>query len=395
MYPIKNKWKVENMTLRTRHFYTSWRCTKSYIFLVGSFCFLMACILLIPNVSHYFTISTPIHVQEKLHRLLYFTRDTEESEESKESSFFRNNTSNIKKSSQKSQKKEGNAKVSRKASKGIQENYIHLHPYRFLINESDKCTKRTPFLLLLIATKFNERKHRQAIRMTWGNETVVPGVEVIRLFMLGVNEKVSNQAILSESRRYHDIIQQDFVDTYKNLTLKTLMGMKWVATYCSKASFVMKTDSDMFVNTEYLIKKLLWNVRLPKMDYFTGSIMTGYKPHRFITSKWFMPKEMYPEDEYPSFCSGTGYVFSTNVATRILSRSLKVPYLYLEDIYVALCLNKEGINLTPPPREDLFNIHTIPFSPCTYHSLITSHEVSPSTLLFFWKILQDKKHECP
>ncbi|XP_015264289.1 PREDICTED: beta-1,3-galactosyltransferase 2-like [Gekko japonicus] len=280
-------------------------------------------------------------------------------------------------------------------SKRFPENYIHLYPYHFLINESDKCTKRIPFLILLIATKFSDHEHRQAIRRTWGNKKVVPGVEIIRLFMLGVNERVPNQAILRESWRYHDIIQQDFVDTYKNLTLKTLMGMKWVATYCSKASFVMKTDSDMFVNTEYLIQKLLWNVKLPKTDYFTGSIMTGYQPHRVNTSKWYMPKEMYPEDEYPSFCSGTGYVFSTDVATRILSRSLKVPYVYLEDIYVALCLKKEGISLTPPPRKALFNIHSIPFSPCTYHSLITSHEISPSILLFFWKTLQDKKHECP
>ncbi|XP_077188814.1 beta-1,3-galactosyltransferase 1-like [Paroedura picta] len=380
--------KMENRTLWKRHFYISWHCTKLYIFLVGSFCFFFICILLISSVSHYLTTSSLIHVQEKWHRFLYFLQDTEE--ESKESVL-----SGVEELSQKSQEPEGNANMFRSFSKGIPENYIHLHSYRFLINEGDKCTKRTPFLLLLIATKFDEHEHRQAIRKTWGNEKVIPGVEIIRLFMLGMNKSVSNQAILRESRHYHDIIQQDFIDTYKNLTLKTLMGMKWVTTYCSKAIFVMKTDSDMFVNTEYLIQKLLWNVKLPKRDYFTGSVMTGYQPHRHNTSKWYMPKEIYPEDEYPPFCSGTGYVFSTDVATKILSGSLKVPYLYLEDIYVALCLKKEGISLTPPPREGLFNIHRISFSPCIYHSLITSHYISPSMLTFFWETMQDKKHECP
>lgn len=383
-----------NRSLWKRYFYTSWRCTKLYIFLVGSFSFLLTCTLLIPSVLHYFTISPPNHVQEKWHRLLYSARNTEE--ESKDSFFFRKkNMSSVKEPSQKSQEPEGNANMYRSISKRIPENYIHLYPYRFLINESNKCAKRIPFLVLLIATKFDEHKQREAIRKTWGNEKVIPGVEIIRLFMLGVSQRVANQAILRESQHYHDIIQQDFVDTYKNLTLKTLMGMKWVTTYCSQASFVMKTDSDMFVNTEYLIKKLLRNFTLPKTDYFTGSLMTGYQPHRDNTSKWYMPKEMYPEDEYPSFCSGTGYVFSTDVAIKILSRSLKVPYLYLEDIYVALCLKEEGISLTPPPRDTLFNIHSIPFSPCTYHNLITSHEVSPSVLLFFWKMLQGKKHECP
>ena len=43
-----------------------------------------------------------------------------------------------------------------------------------------------------------------------------------------------------------------FQDTYRNLTLKTVMGLKWSAIFCPQAKFVMKTDDDIFVNLPFL-----------------------------------------------------------------------------------------------------------------------------------------------
>ncbi|XP_009081515.1 PREDICTED: beta-1,3-galactosyltransferase 2-like, partial [Acanthisitta chloris] len=75
-------------------------------------------------------------------------------------------------------------------------------------------------------TRAVEIRHRNSIRKSWGNESVVPGVDVVRLFMLGIETKDANEDLLMrESEQYHDIIQQDFLDTYNNLTLKTMMGM--------------------------------------------------------------------------------------------------------------------------------------------------------------------------
>ena len=48
-----------------------------------------------------------------------------------------------------------------------------------------------------------------------------------------------------------------FQDSYYNLTLKTVMGLKWVKDHCSQARFVMKTDDDIFVNLPKLHKALL------------------------------------------------------------------------------------------------------------------------------------------
>ena len=49
---------------------------------------------------------------------------------------------------------------------------------------------------------------------------------------------------------------ENFIDSYGNLTLKTMMGLKWASRYCWRAKFVYKVDDDMFVNVENLLKYL-------------------------------------------------------------------------------------------------------------------------------------------
>ncbi|NXJ94873.1 B3GT2 galactosyltransferase, partial [Corythaixoides concolor] len=266
--------------------------------------------------------------------------------------------------------------------------------FQFIINEKEKCKDKTPFLVLLIASTAAEIPHRISIRKTWGNESVVPGVEVVRLFMLGVESNGSNEVLLRESEQYHDIIQLDFLDTYHNLTLKTLLGMKWVASYCSGASFVMKADSDVFVNTIYLIEKLLRPLSLPPQNYFTGCLIKGAKPIRDKTSKWYISEEEYPGDNYPTFCSGTGYVFSGDLALKILNASVMIKYIHLEDVYIGLCLNAKGIQIVPPPRHSLFNLYKVPFSPCLYNNIITSHYIQTNEHILYWETVQKKKHLC-
>ncbi|KAJ8011226.1 hypothetical protein DPEC_G00055960 [Dallia pectoralis] len=269
-------------------------------------------------------------------------------------------------------------------------------PYPYILNEPNKCrgANPEPFLVLLIATEARQVEAREAIRQTWGNESTSPGF--VRLFLLGVKQgevgRLQQARLEAESRRHHDIIQQDYMDTYNNLTLKTLMGMHWVSAHCPGASYVMKTDSDMFVNTEYLLRKLLRPETPARRDYFTGYLMRGYAPNRNKNSKWYMSPELYPSERYPTFCSGTGYVFSGDLAGKIYRASLGIRRLHLEDVYVGICLAKLRIEPTPPPNEFLFNHWRVSYSSCKYSHLITSHQFHPNELLKYWHHLQSNKH---
>ena len=59
-----------------------------------------------------------------------------------------------------------------------------------------------------------------------------------------------------EYRAYGDIVLADFVDTYSNLTLKTLSMLKWINTYCDDADYFLKADDDVFVNIPLLVHEL-------------------------------------------------------------------------------------------------------------------------------------------
>jgi hypothetical protein len=56
---------------------------------------------------------------------------------------------------------------------------------------------------------------------------------VKHIFLVGQSFNTTlNELIIQESKLYKDIIQGDFVDTYFNLTMKILMGLKWTHLYC-------------------------------------------------------------------------------------------------------------------------------------------------------------------
>lgn len=391
------------MTHRRKYFHIPWQLAKLSVFLYAFIFFLVICLCLIANNCKFLAILPKIKNQENtglnlMEGFAVTAKQFHKSDKANEIIFQKSNISSFQKFIRNRKEKKQSGTVTQFANEETTEpasnSSIYPHPFQFLINEKDKCKQKTPFLVLLIPTRADEKKHREAIRKTLGNESVVPGIKIVRLFMLGFSDKDQNENILQESRQYHDIIQQDFLDTYNNLTLKTMMGIKWIATYCNGTNFIMKTDSDVFVNTIYLIQELLRPIISPSQYFFTGCLMKNCEPIRNPDSKWYMPKELYPGDQYPDFCSGTGYVFSRAVVPKIVSASLKVKYVHLEDIFVALCLERQGITISPPLRNSFFNIYKVPFSTCVYNNIITSHGINPTEQIIFWETLQKEKHMC-
>ncbi|NXQ31487.1 B3GT2 galactosyltransferase, partial [Alaudala cheleensis] len=95
--------------------------------------------------------------------------------------------------------------------------------------------------------------------------------------------------VLQEEDEAHgDLLQQDFLDTYNNLTLKTLMGLEWVTRFCPNATYVMKADSDVFLNLEFLARRLLVP---PRSGFITGYVYRGTRPLRNPAYKWFVPRQ--------------------------------------------------------------------------------------------------------
>uniref|UniRef100_A0A8C0LIU2 Hexosyltransferase n=1 Tax=Canis lupus dingo TaxID=286419 RepID=A0A8C0LIU2_CANLU len=257
------------------------------------------------------------------------------------------------------------------------------------------CRQDPPFLVLLVTSSHEQVFVRTVIRNTWGKEKNVHGRPIKTFFLLGATaSKDLSKVVAQESQRHRDIIQKDFVDAYFNLTLKTMMGIEWIHRFCPQATFVMKTDSDMFVNVYYLTELLLKKNRTTR--FFTGFLKLNEFPIRDKANKWFVSKYEYPWDKYPPFCSGTGYVFSSDVASQVYNVSDSVPFIKLEDVFVGLCLAKLKIRLEELHSEQTFFPNGLPFSTCRFKKIVACHFVKPRNMLSYWQALENSLGEaCP
>ncbi|XP_067835878.1 beta-1,3-galactosyltransferase 5-like [Heptranchias perlo] len=270
--------------------------------------------------------------------------------------------------------------------------YPEVNEASFLMLPESRCDVSPPFLVLLVTSAVDQFEARSTIRQTWGRESTAHDRRVVTYFLLGHGQEHQEQ-LVEESWKHKDIIQKNFSDSYHNLTVKVLMGLEWVKRFCPSSSFVMKTDTDMFVNTDYLRELLS---QTSNKDIFTGYIMGNSKPIRDQSSKWYVSKQEYPQDMYPPFCSGTGYVLSADLACRVWDVSSSVPKLKLEDVYIGLCLAKLKIQPVEIHSLQTFHITKVHFSVCGFRKIVTSHGVKPFELLLYWKTLADSAQEvCP
>ncbi|XP_072356605.1 beta-1,3-galactosyltransferase 5-like [Scyliorhinus torazame] len=267
-----------------------------------------------------------------------------------------------------------------------------LNDANFLTRPDSNCNADPPFLVLLVVSAQGEYKARSAIRHTWGRERTAHGKRAVTYFLLGYSRK--HQArLLREQMLHKDIIQKDFNDTYYNLTIKVLMGLQCVTRFCSSSNFEMETDSDMFVNVAYLIELLShWS---PK-DIFTGDITRNAKVIREESSKWYVNGNEYPLDNYPPFCTGSGYVLSTDVACRVWKVSRRIRKLKLEDVFLGLCIVELHLDPVQIHGRQLFHNSNVPFSVCAYRNLVTSHAVHSYQQLIYQKAMEaGDTDDCP
>jgi hypothetical protein len=104
-------------------------------------------------------------------------------------------------------------------------------------------------LLIIITSAPPHRDMRLAIRQTWGHYSTRRDIKIA--FLVGTSNE--DEKIMAENYVYSDIIRGKFVDSYNNLTLKTISMLEWVDKECPKASFILKTDDDMFINVPKLL----------------------------------------------------------------------------------------------------------------------------------------------
>ena len=217
--------------------------------------------------------------------------------------------------------------------------FIHKHNYKFLLNNRTMC-KGEVFLLVYILSGRKNKLARRMIRETWASVKQYRGANIGVVFLLGDDNDGRRTSIESESKIHHDIIQGNFLDDYDNLTYKSVMGLHWVREYCNNTKFVLKTDDDVMVNIFKMVRFLqkIQTTETPSFLYCNVEGKgRGVPPIRDNSSKFYVDFSEYSANLYPPYCHGPGYIFSKNVASRLLHATKHVPFVKFEDVFIGFC----------------------------------------------------------
>ena len=146
---------------------------------------------------------------------------------------------------------------------------VNPHNFSYILNPGfTVCGQNASnvFLLVYVHSGPTNYRRRTVIRETWATQSLFPQLRLV--FMIGkATEGSVMKAIAYENELHQDIVQEDFLDAYKNLTYKGIMALKWVSTYCRQTKYVLKVDDDIVVNTFTLINHLKFlDKHSPKMQ---------------------------------------------------------------------------------------------------------------------------------
>ena len=157
----------------------------------------------------------------------------------------------------------------------------------------------------------------------WGSWTQASTTGLKTVFLVGVSNSIKQQRLIEEeSHTHHDIIQVDFIDSYKNLTLKTLTMLHWTITYCPKASWLLKSDEDVVIDSLALRNALTHHKQADFLCYMNRHLWvcrSGGCPQ-----KWVVSLKEYQHSTYPPYCMGFAYVVSYNMAEKLFAFHAKI-----------------------------------------------------------------------
>nr|CAI5819043.1 unnamed protein product [Callosobruchus analis] len=195
------------------------------------------------------------------------------------------------------------------------------------------CNETSPLLLVLVHTAPINFAKRKTIRETWGQE--VEGVRIVFMVVGSVSSTELQKTLEEENRKYGDFVQGSFLDTYRNITYKHVMALKYTIYHCPQAKYILKTDDDVFVNMPAMINFL----RFDLSPYGAGKVLfCTPRRHanvlRSYRSKWRVSFQEYPNRTYPTYCPGWSLLYSPDVIFALYCEAQISEYFWIDDIHI-------------------------------------------------------------
>lgn len=206
--------------------------------------------------------------------------------------------------------------------------------------------------VMIVTSYVGHDEVRSAHRQTLTQQKL-RSMGLVRVFLLAdipsTERFIEQKSIYDESDRFEDIVQGNFVEAYRNLTYKHVMGLRWAASECSVAKYIIKVDDDTVFDVFHLASYLenLQSTADTNEHLLAGYILDGKKPIRLQASKWYVSFQEFSDNVYPDYLSGWLYITTPKTARSLVAESQSQSYFWIDDTWVTGVLReKRDIPLT-------------------------------------------------
>eukprot|EP01112_Ceratiomyxa_fruticulosa_P007164 TRINITY_DN1849_c0_g1_i1.p1 TRINITY_DN1849_c0_g1~~TRINITY_DN1849_c0_g1_i1.p1 ORF type:complete len:499 (-),score=98.80 TRINITY_DN1849_c0_g1_i1:40-1536(-) len=246
-------------------------------------------------------------------------------------------------------------------------------------------------VVVVVSTSPSYSDRRAGIRATWVNYlkgTPYEDIFVYKFFLGLIEDPELKAKVEEEQATYGDIVILDsFVDSYKNLSYKTLGMMRWAVDNYD-LTCVLKLDDDTFLRLDKLAQFIQ---KIPSEKYFVGHSFGTYKPNRDPNSQWYVSEAEYaPKGPGPTLLAGgAGYLMTKDCAYALGHRLDDPTYqpMFIEDVNTAMILREYGVKGLGSP---LFYA----FATCT-EIRMTFHYMTPERMSILYNNSREKAKMCP
>ncbi|XWS63582.1 hypothetical protein CRYUN_Cryun06bG0113000 [Craigia yunnanensis] len=242
-------------------------------------------------------------------------------------------------------------------------------------------------LFIGILSAGNHFAERMAVRKSWMQHKLIKSSKVVARFLVALNgRKEVNVELEKEAEYFGNIVIVPYMDNYDLVVLKTVAiceyGVRTVA-----AKYIMKCDDDTFVRVDSVIKEAK---KFGDKSMYIGNMNYYHKPLRY--GKWAVTYEEWPEEDYPPYANGPGYIVSSDIAQFIVAEfeKHKLRLFKMEDVSMGMWVEKFNSSKAVEYQ------HSLKF--CQFGCIddyYTAHYQSPRQMLCMWdKLLNQGKPLC-
>ncbi|XWS22516.1 hypothetical protein CRYUN_Cryun29cG0042900 [Craigia yunnanensis] len=242
-------------------------------------------------------------------------------------------------------------------------------------------------LFIGIISAGNHFAERMAVRKSWMQHKLIKSSKVVACFFVALNgRKEVNVELEKEAEYFGDVVIVPYMDNYDLVVLKTVAICEYgVRTVDTK--YIMKCDDDTFVRVDAVIEEAK---KVGDKSLYIGNMNYYHKPLR--NGKWAVTYEEWPEEDYPAYANGPGYIVSADIARFIVAEfeKHKLRLFKMEDVSMGMWVDK--FNSSKPVEYQ----HSLKF--CQFGCIedyYTAHYQSPRQMLCMWdKLLNQGKPQC-